>query len=266
MKIVARLFCIFLAAGLTFAHDMWLESQSFIVDKAGDRVIIRNGNGTIYQKSENAVTPERLAVLMARGPSGAAVELDTPTVDDVWLISGFTPAKPGNYWVGLATKPRMIRMSGEDFTAYLEHDGIPKVIEEREEKGISDRDEVEQYSKYVKAYLQVGGENNPNFDEPLGLTIEIVPLANPYDLPVGATLPVQVLFRGHPLDGLTLHAGHEGQAEATASIDTDQEGRAEIPLVAAGKWYVRGIHLSQVDQEDHTYESYWAALTFQVPR
>ena len=35
---------------LSLAHDMWLESESFIIKEPGSRVLIRNGNGTIYEK------------------------------------------------------------------------------------------------------------------------------------------------------------------------------------------------------------------------
>ena len=155
-------------------------------------------------------------------------------------------------------------MSGSDFTEYLKHDGIPNVLKERQEKGISQRDEVEQYSKYVKAYLQVGKKASENYSAILGLEIEIIPQSNPYSIEVDGSLPVQVLFRGKPLSGLTLHAGSDGQSEESISAQTDLDGKALIPIGSPGKWYVRGIHLFQVDQDDHSYESYWATFTFKV--
>ncbi len=39
-----------------------------------------------------------------------------------------------------------------------------------------------------------------------------------------------------------------------------------VRISEPGRWYIRGIHLFQVDQEDHSYESYWATFTFQVKR
>lgn len=259
-----RLLVVLLAFGITFAHDMWLESERFILGKPGQEILIRNGNGTIYQKSENAVTPDRIAKLTVLDPSGETLGIETKTVAEPWLEMPFTPQAEGNYWIGLATKPRNLRMSGEDFTEYLKHDGIPKILKEREAKGISNREEVEQYSKYVKAYFQVGDVQSGNHAKPLGLEIEIIPLKNPYEVAAGNKLPIQVLFRGKPLSGLTLHAGSSTAPGSSVSTDTDQDGKAEIELTVAGKWYVRGIHLSQVDLEDHSYESYWATLTFEV--
>jgi hypothetical protein len=243
---------------------MWLESNAFIIKTPGQAVLIRNGNGIIYQRSENAVTTDRLAALVAVGPSGEKAELGTPVANENWLDIPFTPKKAGNYWVGLASKPRKIRLSGEDFTGYLEHDGIPAIIQERKEKGISDRDEIEQYSKYVKLYLQVGDTGSDNFNEPIGLRIEIIPLKNPYGVKAGGNLPVQVLFKGKPLAGLTLHAGFSGQGEEALAVETDKNGKAQIGIGKPGKWYIRGIHLAQVDLDDHSYESHWATLTFEV--
>ncbi len=252
-----------LSGALVLGHDMWLESQSFFV-QPGETITVRNGNGTIYQKSENAVSPDRIATLTAAGPENEPVQTGNPQVNGHWLEFDFQPEKEGNYWIGLASKPRMISLSGKDFNGYLEHDGIPQVLEQRKKDGISDRDETERYSKYVKIYLQSGDQRSSNHQHPLGLDIEIVPLLNPYDLTVGAKLPVRVLLEGKPLSGLTLHAGYEGETDKSASHTTNQAGEASITLSAAGKWYIRGIHLTRVDREDHSYESKWATLTVEV--
>lgn len=252
-----------LSCGLLLAHDMWLESSSFLT-QPGEIVTIRNGNGTIYSKSENAVAPERIAALKGMSPSGEALRLGEPGVDGDWLALDFRPREAGTYWIGLATKPRQIRLSGGDFNDYLEHDGIPQALAHRKKQGILDREENEEYSKYVKICLQAGGEKSDNHTRPLGLKIEIVPLTNPYRLKAGDELLVQVLYDDRPLAGLSIHAGYAGQAKEPVHRVTDGEGRAVIPISSPGRWYVRGIHLFQVDEEDHSYESYWATLTFEV--
>ena len=116
-----------LSCGLLLAHDMWLESSSFLM-QPGEIVTIRNGNGTIYSKSENAVAPGRIAALKGMSPSGEALRLGEPGVDGDWLALDFRPREAGTYWIGLATKPRQIRLSGGDFNDYLEHDGIPQAL------------------------------------------------------------------------------------------------------------------------------------------
>ena len=245
------------------AHDMWLESSSFMTFP-GEKVTIRNGSGTIFQKSENALAPDRIAALLGLDPDGKKFGPGTPYVDGNWLNLDFHPEKYGNYWIALASRPRKIALSGADFNNYLEHDGIPGVLEQRKEKGILDRDEVEEYSKHVKIYLQSGKKRSRNQSRVLGLKIEIVPLKNPYVLQAGDSLPVRVFYGGRPLAGLDLHAGSDSRFSEASHQVTGSDGKAVIPLSTSGRWYIRGIHLFQVDEQDHSYESYWATLTFEV--
>ena len=65
MTRLTRLLCFFLLAGLAQGHDMWLETESFVIDQVGQKLVIRNGNGPIYRNSENAVTVDRIATLKA---------------------------------------------------------------------------------------------------------------------------------------------------------------------------------------------------------
>jgi hypothetical protein len=253
-----------LTCGL-FAHDMWLEAESFFVEP-GRKVTIRGGNGTIYRVSDNAVTPDRISRWIHLGPGGEALDPGPPQVEGHWLMWTFSPPTEGNYWVAVATEPRRIELPAKDFNAYLEHDGIPLVLEERRRKGILDRDEVEVYSKSVKAYLQAGASQSANFDQALGLPIEIVPEANPYGLELGDSLTVRVLFRGEPLPRFLLHGGYEDSDQEVVQLYSDDRGRVTIPITSAGRWYLRGIHLFEVADREHTYESYWASLTFEVKR
>lgn len=246
-----------------FGHDMWLEADSFQVEP-GREVVARNGNGTIFVQSENAVTPDRIAQLMLVGPESRRPASPVAKVVGEWLELRWIPELPGNYWLALATRPMRLAMTGAEFNEYLEHDGVPGVLRRRQETGILDRDEVEEYSKYVKAFFQCGKALSSNFGAPLGLRIEIIPEQNPYLLTPGDGLPVRVLFEGEPLSGLTLHAGYDAAPSGVFSGETDGTGRAVIPITASGHWYIRGIHLIQVDGPDHSYESYWAAMTFAV--
>ena len=63
------------------------------------------------------------------------------------------------------------------------------MLEQRKEKGILDRDEVEEYSKHVKIYLQSSKKRSRNQSRVLGLKIEIVPLKNPYVLQAWTCMP-----------------------------------------------------------------------------
>lgn len=75
-----------------------------------------------------------------------------------------------------------------------------------------------------------------SFARPLGEVMEIVPLRNPLTLKAGDSLPVQVLYHGRPLAGLSLSTGSHGPAAAV----TDSQGRASITLPQAGLVIIAG--------------------------
>ncbi len=263
MKRLVAMLLALLTTSAAWSHDMWLEGETFFLN-AGKEVTIRLGNGHILEKSENAVEPERIETLRVASPQGEDASVSDPVTEGEWTTFRMLPESPGNYWVALATKPRKISLDAADFNAYLEHDGLPHVLKERREQAIAQRDEVEIYQKYAKAFLQVGDQSGPNFRQVLGLTIEIVPLANPYEVEPGGELPVLVLYQQRPLGGFLLHAGPAKASGKPFSVYTDAGGRASIPITSAGKWSLRGIHLFRVDRPEHSYESYWASLTFEV--
>ncbi|GAB4237869.1 MAG: hypothetical protein Kow00109_12020 [Acidobacteriota bacterium] len=222
------------------------------------------GNGTIFERSENAVALERFTVLGLVSSAGL-LPVRTARIDGNWVRWEFAPPEPGTYWAVAATRPNAIEMTAAEFNEYLEHDGLPHVLDQRRKTGILDRPEKEVYSKYVKALLQVGDRPTDILAEPVGLALEILLLQHPDEVGLGGKLPVQVLFRNRPLEGFLVHAGTAARPDPPLrSVYTDAAGRAEVTITEAGRWYLRGIHLVRVDAEDHSYESYWSSVTFEV--
>lgn len=89
------------------------------------------------------------------------------------------------------------------------------------------------FIKFAKT-LFVSGSGGPGFDRKLGFRLEFVPLADPFGLPAGARLPVQVLFDGKPLPNHKVELGDETTASSGAPMATDDRGVVEIPLSHSG--------------------------------
>jgi uncharacterized GH25 family protein len=195
------------------------------------------------------------------------------TRDLKWVAKGDTTrvtiqtGAPGTYVVGISLLPKEITLKAKEFNAYLEEDGIPDILELRRTRGQMDKSARERYAKHVKAIIQVGDSITRGWDIRLGYPAEIIPLANPYTLMIGDSLPIVALVDRKPVAGLTVLAGFEppgGKAEQAVAVTTDSTGRAAIKLTSAGKWYVKFIRMVPATAAGIDYESKWATLTFEL--
>lgn len=172
----------------------------------------------------------------------------------------------GTYVVGLSTQPRDVEQKAAAFNEYLAHDGMPDTLAERRKNKELNKDVRRRYSKYVKAIFQVGNERSDSYKTPLDYPVEIIPRQNPYSLKAEQTLEVLCLKDGQPLVNQFVTAGRElnGREATLPSVRSDNNGLARITLKGAGKWYVKFIQMTKLDDPQLNYESKWATLTFEV--
>jgi hypothetical protein len=252
-------------ASAALAHDLFIKLDSYFVPPNA-RVQIPILNGTFFV-SENGVAAERVQdASLVR--AGDRVRLDTTVWslrNDSTFLSVAT-GDPGTYVVGVSIRPNHIQLTGAEFNEYLEHDGIPDVLEARRRDGELDRGVVEQYHKHVKAVFQVGERRTGEFGTVLGYPAEIVPLQNPYALRAGGELAVRCLVDGEPVAHQLVIAGGEGPGGSIAerAARTDSSGVARFVLDAPGKWYVKFIYMVRASEAGLDYESKWATLTFET--
>lgn len=248
------------------AHDLFIKLDSYFVP-AHERIRIALMSGT-FDKSEGAVIRKR-----ARRIDFVRAGRGQNTRDLTWLAKGDTTqlgirtGAPGTYVIGVSLTPNQITLGAKEFNDYLEEDGVPDILARRRERGELTKPARERYAKHVKALIQVGDSLTRGWDTRLGYPAELVPLANPYMLMVGDTLPVVALVDRKPIAGLTIIAGFEprgGKPENAVTVTTDSTGRAAIPLASAGKWYVKFIHMTPTSAPKLDYESKWATLTFEL--
>ena len=253
-------------AAALLAHDLFLKLDTYFVPpETTVRVAVLNGTFTV---SEGSVTVDRLLDLSVVGPAGRrALERSAwqPAGDSTWLTVRTGAA--GTYVVGASTGPRELDLSAAEFNEYLEHDGVPDVLEERRRAGELDRAVRERYHKHVKAVFQAGERRTDAFGTALGYPAELVPAANPYALRVGDTLRLRCLVDGKPLGNQLVVSGGEtapGVLRPERRQRSDAEGGVAVPLDTPGKWYVKFIHMERSTTPGVDYESKWATLSFEV--
>jgi hypothetical protein len=247
------------------AHDLFLKLDTYFVPPDTTiRVAVLNGT---FMSSEGPVARDRLTDLSLTGTAGRAAlprEAWTPAGDTTWLT--LRTGAAGTYMVGASTLPRELALAAADFNAYLEHDGIPDVLEERRRRGELDRAVRERYHKHVKAILQVGLRRTDAYRTPFGYPAELVPLANPYQLGAGDTLALRCLVDGIPAANQLVIAGGERAGRALPEIRSrsDADGVVRVALGSPGRWFVKFVHMERSARPGVDYESKWATLTFEV--
>src|SRR6267378_63920 len=262
MRTVLITAVLLVVASIALAHDLFLKLDTYFLEPH-TRVRIAVLNGT-FTKSENFVARDRLADISVVSPSGrtklAAASAWSPGPDSTSLLS-IALGDAGTYVAGASTRPREIALTAEQFNAYLAEDGLPDVLEARRAANELGKGARERYSKYVKALFQVGATRSNGFGVVLGYAAEIVPLENPYAIGRGTSLRVRCLVDGRPVTNQTVLWGGAAPERSTRS---DSDGVAEVRLDAAGKWYVKFVHMVRARQPGPDYESKWATLTLEA--
>lgn len=248
------------------AHDLFIKLDTYFLSP-NSRANVRLLNGT-FQKSDGAVARDRMADASILTPDGQVTHPEATS----WRDEGKTTlldlqtGAPGTYVVSVSTKPREIDLKAADFNEYLAHDGIPDVLAERKRSGELGKNVRERYSKHVRAIFQVGETKTENYKTPLGYPVEIIPQQNPYSLKVGQTLDVLCTLDGKPIANQFVIAGREARGRKAPEINarTDSNGIAHFKLRGAGKWYVKMIHMTALNDPAVNYESKWATLSFEI--
>ncbi len=258
------LICAFLTVS-ALAHDLFLKTDSFFL-QPNSKFTVKIMNGT-FQASEGAVSFARLndVSVVSAGKAVHPQEADF-TKDETTAFLNLKTGAAGTYVVGLSTKTREIALKAAEFNEYLKEDGLPDTLEERRKTGELEKDAKERYGKHVKAILQVGKKQTDDYKTILGYPVELVPQQNPYKLKRGDALEILCLKDGKPLAEQVVLAGREekGKLSPAPELRSDKDGIVKLRLDGAGKWYVKFINMSKLEDPNLNYESKWTTLTFEL--
>jgi hypothetical protein len=267
--LVVSLAALGLLATVVEAHDLFFKPAAFRLEPNA-RTTLTVLNGT-FERSENAVTPDRLADLSLVGPGGRAAlpHADWTRGPDSTSRLALAVGTAGTYVVGASIRPRILQLKGPAFTGYLREEGLDAVIAERRRTGTSASPARERYAKHIKAVLQVGESATDAGSTVFGYPAELITLNRPTTLAVGDTLRVRALARGAGLGGAVILAGGRiegGNRRIPLQRTTSAaDGAAVIRLTHPGRWYVKFIDMQKAAAGDSVdYVSQWATLTFHV--
>jgi uncharacterized GH25 family protein len=266
LPVRSALWLVALFASPASAHDLWIVPGKYRLE-VGEITRVFINNGDLFPESLTLLGEHRLSEVRALSPAGT-VTISGFRTDGRSLTFDFQPETPGSHVIALGTKPRAVRMNGEDFEKYLSEAGLTAIEEQRTTLGEAGRPAVERYTKWAKTVVEVG-EEAPSEDAwatAVGDRLEIVPLEPPNRVRPGESLRLRVLYAGTPLTGAAIVGGRAAGPPNEIAVSTDDRGEAAVNLSTSGRWYVRAIHMIRVEDDPQVqWESFWATLTFEVP-
>ncbi|HET9315574.1 MAG TPA: DUF4198 domain-containing protein [Vicinamibacteria bacterium] len=250
---------VLLSTGFASAHDTWLSGPATAVP--GSTVPFQLTSSGTFPSPDHAIDPARIARSLCRVGGKEAVFRAGSRMRQALRLRG-RELGAGVAACGVSLGPRTLDLKPDEVEHYLEEIGASGAIGPRWKALPEPRAWRETYVKHATTFVRLGAKDDTTWGEPLGLGLEIVPLADPTRVSAGATLGVRLLKAGRPLAGLALRATHAGKAPAFATTDAD--GRASFVLAAAGPWLLAATEVRPSATHPSQWESDFATLYLEV--
>lgn len=254
-----------LTATTVRAEDYWLEFQPLQPAPGGELSVSLWLGKNFIPEAQQAMQQARTVALRHITRAGD-IDLLPRTRDGVTPLLRLQLAQPGGHLLSLERDAARVQLRARNFNRYLEDEGLLAQLEARKRAGEQWSRGRERYTRYVKAFVQVGEVADGISTRVLGQRLELVPERDLAGLKVGEKLGVRVLFEGRPLAGAQVEAFTRGPADSRPlgpPVSTDLAGRVEFTISVPGTVLVRTVHMQRcVGCDDAQWESFWAAYSF----
>jgi uncharacterized GH25 family protein len=265
-----------LLAAPAMAHEYWLAPARYHA-AAGERNSVSAFVGTGFRgEPKPYATTRSLRLVLA---AARTVDLSRAAVNGELTFATFEMPDGDGALVAYQSNFATIEMPAAEFDAYLELEGLAGPLAARTKLGSAAGPGRERYARCPKTWIAGAGRGTNATGgrralKPVGLPIEIVPLADPG---AGTTLPVRVLWRGRPLAGKLVRAWNAPLDSAWTPRDaaardsvgpasqaiTDARGEARVAIGPAGEWMIAAVHMIPcAERGEADWESWWASFTF----
>ena len=252
------------ASGPARAHDMWVEPESYTV-AAGRPAAIALRVGHADDEDAWRAPWERVHSFRSYGPKGVQdrqTALVVPAPEGT-ANATFAFETAGTHIVALESYHSTSTLDAVKFNDYVKTEGLDNVTALRTQAGKMETPGTELYSRRAKALVQVGGRATDNILQPIGQTLEIVPMRNPYASGTGTALPVRVLFQGRPIAGVQIRLlPLSNKVVEPVKLRTDADGRATFDVPRRGRWLIMAVHARSMTGNDKgDFDTIFASLT-----
>lgn len=267
-KVIRNIFTIIAAVLLcspVSAHMLWLNAPDQSPG-VGDTVEIGIGWGHSFKtdRIDQQLKEGQIEAVQAVDPQGVTVELERKAVDRYEL----KVEQAGAYIVTARMKPVSFTNTADG-------------RKWGDKKSVAEAVKCTNFHMTAKTVVIAGGVADKR-GAPGGLTLELIPLSDPTQLGKDRVFTAEIRYNGQPLAGARISAVYAGFDDQSAKgetsdkkarpglhpvrVDSDAQGRVELPLERAGHWLVVLSHTTPYP-DSATCDEYMftSTYTFEVP-
>lgn len=246
------------------AHDYWLEFSPR-APRTGDELALSLWVGEDFAAHEQKPMQRERTRVLRHLNAARDEDLREGARQGAAPIVKVPLREVGGHLLVLERTPAHLKMRALKFNRYLKHEGLQRAFAERKRAGERLQRARERYTRYLKAFVQVGEAADGQSTRVLGQRIELVPTRDVAAVKPGERLGVEVRFEGVPLAGVLVEAfvrDAAGKPQGQQQV-SDAHGRVEFTLGQRGAWLVRTVHMQRcIGCDDADWESFWAAYSF----
>lgn len=248
------------------AHSFWLEPDTH-TPKAQEEVEVEFKVGDIGKEAaEWGLYWERIGALRMFSPTTVTDEQSAVRITQPDAPGGARVAveSEGTHILAFASNPSFSDFEGQRFNRYLEHQGLTAIAADRAARGAQDENGTELYARRAKTLLQVGDKPTDNALEPIGQTLEIVPLTNPFAFKQAGKLTVAILWRGKPLAGASLMVARGGGEKGEEKVSlSNANGHATFEYDPQSRYLLSVVWGEPAPNDDRAdFYTIFSSLTF----
>ena len=247
-------------SGPLFAHEFWIEPESFRLETKAELVASTHVGQKFKGDSRPFVADYYRQMLLV---NAASKDVDTALASAVSITGrlGDLPAlrlsdmTEGLNIVALHTTDSELRRNTlADFEKFLQEEGLLWALQRHQARGLPEIGFVEKYTRFAKALVAVGAGQGS--DHQVGFRFEWVALDNPYELTPQDSVRLQLTLDQQPVPNKrvtvfskpSLVEEGENVVASRRYITTDSDGVILLDNTYHGKILINAVHLSEVDE------------------
>ncbi len=266
IRLIITVFLFLLGISSAQAHDFWIEPESFHT-KGELPTLLRffaghHGNRQVWPLSQvRTVSFVHYSSSGKRDVSGGIIAHIRGS--DPYALVNVT--SPGTHMLAYESTEAVSDLPAKEFNDYAREEGLRLVMKVRKKNDTFNQAGHESYSRRSKVIIQTGAKIEDHVTLPIGQTLEIIPVKNPYKLKQEEALPMTVLFEGKPVNGAKIRLEsltHESEHKTFMAI-TDTAGAAEFNFPKIGAWRFNVVWSIPINDKNGTeFKTIFSSMTF----